>query len=425
MARFSVTDAEETPARHGTARTVLHSQRSTRPKDMRGTRTLDLFNSRFPKERLHRNFRLISADPAYAAVRPIIQNWGNGLLDRQSEGQKFVNEFQTTFNSSIWELYLNRALIDLGCSVDFSKSSPDFFVRGPGNYEFNIEAVISDNPPNAKQKYSFDEQDFKSRGAIKLAGKIKDKLELYRGSNGKKHPYSSMSHVRDRPFVIAIAPFDSDLSLTQNNELINMVLFGLAPPVLQGPELGKQGKITSIPKPSGAQVAMGIFTNDSFREISAVLFSTVGTFGKAVVESKISRLFRSTRYRMIDKNRIETGSGLWQVGRRRIQLSELNYLFMDRRESEHQIGGADMLIQHSSFHRETHLDGLQVYFNPYAEVPFDPKFPWPAEVALNYYDVESGEHIQAHPDGALVSRQVYELNPEFLWLLLKSYGFAR
>jgi hypothetical protein len=69
-----------------------------------------------------------------------------------------------------------------------------------------------------------------------------------------------------------------------------------------------------------------------------------------------------------------------------------------------------MHIQHSSFHRETHLDGLQVYFNPYAEIPFQPDFAWPAEVALNHYDVESGEHIQAHPDGALVSRQVYEVH---------------
>lgn len=112
-----------------------------------------------------------------------------------------------------------------------------------------------------------------------------NKLDLYRGSHGKKHPYSLMSHVCGRPFVIAIAPFDSDLSLTQNNELINMVLLGLAPPVFEGSDPGKQDKITSFPKPSGARVEMGIFMNDSFKEISAVFFSTVGTFGKTVVES--------------------------------------------------------------------------------------------------------------------------------------------
>lgn len=190
---------------------------------------LDLFTPRFREEKLHNHFRLISVDADYVKIQPIIQNWATGLLDRRGESQKFINEFQTTFNSPIWELYLNRALIDLGCSVDFSKPAPDFFVRGPGNYEFNIEAVVSDQPPTAKHQKTFNEKDFKTRGALKLAGKIKDKLDLYRGTSGKKHSYSSMSHVRDRPFVIAIAPFDSDLSLTQNNELINMVLYGLAP----------------------------------------------------------------------------------------------------------------------------------------------------------------------------------------------------
>ncbi|KQY73192.1 hypothetical protein ASD52_27680 [Ensifer sp. Root142] len=385
----------------------------------------DLFDPRFPEEKLHHHFRLICADPEYAKAKSVIQNWATGLLDRRGEGQKFIKEFQSTFNSSMWELYLNRALIDLGCSVDYSKSAPDFFVSGPGKYEFNIEAVVSDQAPTARQTTTFNERDFKKLGALKLAGKIRDKLDLYRGSNGKKHPYSSLSHVRDRPFVIAIAPFDSDLSLTQNNELINMVLFGLAPPVLEGPDIGKQARITSLPKPSGAPVEMGIFTNDSFKEISAVFFSTVGTFGKAVVESKVNKLIRSTRYRLIDKHKVEPNSKLWQVGTRRFQLAPLNYLVTQRRESEDQIGGADMLIQHSSFHHETHVDGLQVYFNPYAEVPFDQRFPWPAEIALNYYDVKSGEHIQAHPDGALVSRQVYDISPEFVRLLLGTYGFLR
>ncbi|UIJ82401.1 hypothetical protein [Rhizobium leguminosarum] len=386
---------------------------------------MDLFEPRFREEKLHNHFRLISADAGYEKVQPIIQAWATGLLNRKGESEKFVNEFQTTFNSSMWELYLNRALIDLGCSVDFSKSAPDFFVRGPGNYEFNIEAVVSDMPATATPAKTFNEQDFKTRGALKLAGKIRDKLDLYRGSKEKKHPYWSMSHVRDRPFVIAIAPFDSELSLFQNNELINMVLFGLAPPAVEGPDLGKQAKISSLLKPSGAPVEIGIFTNDSFKEISAVFFSTVGTFGKAVVESKIDKLVRSTRYRLINKHEVEPNSKLWQIGTHRFQLAPLNYLVVDRRESEDQIGGADVLIQHSSFHRETHLDGLQVYFNPYAQVQFAPHFPWPKEVALNYYDVESGEHIQAHPDGALVSRQVYEITPQYIRPLLGRYGFLR
>ncbi len=383
----------------------------------------DLFYPRLPEENLHDHFRLIRADPAYAEVMPVIQRWAAGLLERKGESQKFIKEFQSTFNSSMWELYLNRALTDLECLVDYSKAAPDFCVLGPNNFEFNIEAVISDQPPTIKQQKTFSEQDFKTRGALKLVGKIKDKLNLYRGTNGKKHPYSSLAHVRGRPFVIAIAPFDNRLSLFQNNELINMVLFGMAPPVLEGPELWKQGKITSLLKPSGASVEMGIFTNDTFKEISAVIFSTVGTFGKAVVESQIERLVRSTRFRVTQKDQIGASSNLWRLGTHRFQLDTLNYLMTIRQNGGDRIAGADVRIQHSSFHNETHLDGLQVYFNPYAEVPFDPAFPWPSEVALNYYDVDTGDHIQAHPNGALVSRQVFDPTPSSLRFLLETNGF--
>lgn len=312
----------------------------------------------------------------------------------------------------------------MGCVVDFNKPSPDFFVQGPGNYEFNVEAVVSDDPKREKQPEPFNHAAFRKRGALKLAGKIRDKLQIFRGSNGKKHPYSSMSHVRDRPFVIAIAPFDNELSLTQNNEIINMVLFGLTPPVLEGPERGKQDKIKSILKPSGAKVEMGIFTNESHKEISAVFFSTTGTFGKAVVESQIDRLVRSTRYRVIEKSKIGSKSQEWKTGTERIKFAGLDYLLRQREEGADQIGGADFHIQHSSLHRETHLDGLQVYFNPYAEVPFNQSFPWPTEVALNYFDTETAAHIQAHPDGALVSRQIYAPDPAHLITLLRSYGFV-
>lgn len=384
---------------------------------------LDLFEPRLPEAKLHDHFRLICSDPTYAKVLPVIQSWATGLLDRKGESQKFIKELQSTFNSSMWELYLNRAMVDLGCSVDYSKSSPDFVVRGPGNYEFNVEAVISDQPPTALQQKTFTEHEFKTRGALKLIAKIRDKLNLYRGVNGKKHPYSSLSHVRGRPFIIAIAPFDSNMSLFQNNELINMVLFGIAPPVLTGPDRGKQERIGSLLTPSGSPVEMGIFTNDSYKEISAVFFSTVGTFGKAVVESGIERVVRSTRYRVIEKDKIEAGSKQWQLGTRRLQLGPFDFLATLRWENGSQISGADMHIQHSSLHRETHLDGLQVYFNPYAEIPFDPTFTWSSEVALNYYDVESANHVAPHPDGALVSRQVFEPTPDFLRVLLESNGF--
>ena len=191
---------------------------------------MDLFKTKLPQDKLHKSFKQISTDPAYAPVRDVIQSWGKGLLERSGEQKKFVNEFQTTFNSACWELYLNKLIIELGFSVDYTKASPDFCVSTLDGYRFNIEAVVSDRPKiSAVKAKSFSEEEFRDHCTIKLMGKLKDKKDIFTGSSGKKFPYSSLEHVRDMPFVIAIAPFDSDLSLTQNNEIINRVLFGIEP----------------------------------------------------------------------------------------------------------------------------------------------------------------------------------------------------
>lgn len=381
---------------------------------------MDLFKTAMPENKLHEYFKQISNEPKYTPVRDVIQSWGGGLLERRGEQKKFVNEFQTTFNSSIWELYLNKVFIELGFSVDYTKSSPDFFVTTIDGREFCVEAVISDRSQKTSQKLNgIDVGHFKNRSTIKLAGKLKDKRDMFTGDKGNRHPYSSLDHVQGNPFVVAIAPFDSDMSLLQNNEIINRVLFGLDSP----DDRGMQKTIKSVAKPSGAPVDLGIFTNSSYKEISAVIFSTTGTFGKAVVESGINKIVRATNYREMKKKELTFVGGLTNIGTKFSRLGPLNYIKATRYESETSIFGADMHIYHSRDHRETHFDGLQIYYNPYAEIPFDRDIMHPKEIAHNFYDSEKGAPVHEHPDGALVSRQLFDVDRDTFKFLLKSNSF--
>ena len=121
--------------------------------------------------------------------------------------------------------------------------------------------------------------------------------------DNKKFPYSKLEHVKGKPFVIALAPFDNHLSYTQNNTLINQVLYGVLPPTMENFNDTSSKKITHITKQNGNKIDLGIFTNDSYKEISAIIFSTTGTFGKAISQSKISNTkIRSTRFRIYDFN---------------------------------------------------------------------------------------------------------------------------
>jgi hypothetical protein len=103
---------------------------------------MDLFTPVVPQERLHSNFLEITQPERFEFTREVLNNWANGFKDRDN---KFVQEFQKTFNSSFWELYLFACFKELGCSSNLSYSSPDFVLTSLYG-EFIAEATITEEP---------------------------------------------------------------------------------------------------------------------------------------------------------------------------------------------------------------------------------------------------------------------------------------
>ena len=110
---------------------------------------MDLFSPSVKEKRLHPLFKRIVSEPSYHPTIDVINQWGKGLLDLKKEAKKFINEFQTTFNSSLWELYLNKSFIDLGFEIDYSKETPDFNLIHSSGRMINVEAVTTNNKDNA------------------------------------------------------------------------------------------------------------------------------------------------------------------------------------------------------------------------------------------------------------------------------------
>ncbi len=98
---------------------------------------LDLFTPVVPPERFHRGFKNIIERPNLSD-RTVLNEWADGFVDRDG---KFVKEFQTTFDSAFWELYLHAALKELEMECDFRWSRPDFCIRAPE--PFAVEAAIA------------------------------------------------------------------------------------------------------------------------------------------------------------------------------------------------------------------------------------------------------------------------------------------
>ncbi|WP_193200591.1 hypothetical protein [Nostoc sp. MG11] len=89
---------------------------------------MDIFTPIVPENQQHQNFRFITKSNLCDFEITVINGWADSFIDRDS---KFVKEFQTTFNSSFWELYLFACFKELNCKVNLSYATPDFVVSSP------------------------------------------------------------------------------------------------------------------------------------------------------------------------------------------------------------------------------------------------------------------------------------------------------
>jgi hypothetical protein len=322
------------------------------------TKPLKLFDVIVNDDKLlHPNFKYLLKSEN-KPVRDVISRWASGFEDRDN---KFNYEFQTTFNSSFWEVYLHQCFKDLKFSIDFSKASPDFTVQTLNNEIINIEAVTAnhayDSVPEWENEKLKESDDFLNFSCIRILNAINSKHKKYFKT------YSKFDHVKGNPFVVAVAPFEQNMFFMQNNEAIIRVLYG------QGIDSGNGFAIVDFPfalKNEAVPLYLGIFTSDKYKEISAVIFSTMGTFSKAITQTSMDVDIRSSRY--------------------------------------HDREGLIIELKENDKHFETHLDGLQIHHNPYAINKLSKDAFERYEVTHYYYDTESKSINPHQRNYTLISR---------------------
>ena len=99
---------------------------------------LDLWTPIVPDDRQHNNFRGI-VERGSQAGRDVISSWAEGFADRDG---KFVQEFQTTFDSAFWELYLFACFRHLQLSPSADHHAPDFMLT-IGSKDVAVEATVA------------------------------------------------------------------------------------------------------------------------------------------------------------------------------------------------------------------------------------------------------------------------------------------
>ena len=301
---------------------------------------LDLYTPQVEPDKFHAGYRA-----AYQHFGPNrwkeLHRWADGFVDRDN---KFVKEFQTSFDSSFWELYLWAVLKEYGMTVDFSHATPDFVVTSPT--EMVVEATVASNaqgqPGSAYNPMEApipdDLHEYNRQSILRLANGINSKTKKYRAK------YSSLKHVQGKPFVIAIAPFDRPHFTMQCNRAIEALLYGI---YVDEQEFVDDPKhdfpppsvlIDSVVKTNGADVPLAIFADDSHSDISAVIFSTLATW------SKVGALAEDD----------ENETTIYQALRYNPNSHKPHYYRLGKSE-----------------HAEVICDGLRIYHNPFASLPID------------------------------------------------------
>ena len=253
---------------------------------------MDLFIPILPSDKQHPNF-VRTCIPDRIGEREVVKGWAAGFPDRDN---KFVHEFQSSFNSSFWEIYLHAVFKEYGFEMDWSHASPDFNLATPHGSVI-VEAVTANaaegaTPEWEKMKLLTDQvrrKDFwplNREAIIRLSNSLLSKLRKHRSS------YSKLSHVAGKPYVIAVAPFEQPdfqhqydrpmRALLYDDYVDETAYFRNPAAYTQGPPSVQLG---SVEKDNGGTIDMGIFLNEGWTEVSAVVFSCVATWGKTVAMS--------------------------------------------------------------------------------------------------------------------------------------------
>ena len=125
---------------------------------------------------------------------------------------------------------------------------------------------------------------------IRLSNALLGKLRKYDQS------YRNLTHVPRKPFVIAVAPFeqpdfqyqyDRPMRALLYDDYVDEDAYRLDP--RRFPDGPPSVQLGSVEKDNGKSFDLGIFTNDGWSEVSAVIFSCVATWGKAVAMSTTVR----------------------------------------------------------------------------------------------------------------------------------------
>lgn len=235
------------------------------------------------EKKQHTKFKYLKNEPQLIHEKNLLSNWAKGLVDRD---KKFVREFQETFHSSFWEIYLYQLFKRSGFELDQTKQMPDFIIKKP--LEFYVEAVVANIKENGRKENdrTLDDQismaippylqhDFYNHlndSIIRASNSINSKYKKYKNNYIKRDWVNP-----NNPFIVAIGSYDQ---VNYGREYIYPMLALLYGMYFDPNTENYLKKDKIIKEETHAEIPLGIFLNNEYEDISAIIYSCTLTLGK-------------------------------------------------------------------------------------------------------------------------------------------------
>lgn len=248
---------------------------------------VDLFTPVVDKSRFHPYFEIVNTMPTYTAAKALISEIAPHFYDVDGN---FVEQFQTQgFDSRLWELFLLCYFNEEGLAIDRTHSAPDYILSN-SEIEVALEAVTvgrktSPTPfeESNLQKLDHDkENEIKNIMPIRYGSPLFSKLSHTHKESGLH--YWEYTHTQGKPFVIAIADFHEDFSMTWSTTALINYIYGYSYTHSYdngGNLIIISEKIEYHENPdTGKKIPSGFFFQPETENISAILHTASGTVSK-------------------------------------------------------------------------------------------------------------------------------------------------
>lgn len=313
----------------------------------------ELFIPIVEQDKQHPKFKFL-LDPSYQNEREILNAWWDEFVLKDGK-TKTITEFQTTFHSMFWELYLNKVFLDSGYKIDETVKSPDFFIHF-NEHKVSIEAVVAniakDGDPEDKRTLqdAFGENninEISDEAIVRLFNAIDYKNKKYFKN------YVDNKDVESNPFTIAVADYGQiNYGQTYIYAMLSLLYSAYYDPkdttdlkILCNDNFNREYKFKEKHiKKSGGSLDIGLFQNKKYSHISAIIYSSTLSLGKL---TSLSSDHFYPRFVLIDRD-------IPSLNQEELTFEKIRFS--------------------GSNPDETLNDGLFIFHNPFADKPLNDEF---------------------------------------------------